>query len=858
MDLQQRKLTKSEWESIEIPVSQDEIEILTLIMRGYSNVNIKYNKADSLFTFLKIEYTEQLEDYLFNKYFSEKVNGFIAKYNSAFMQVSVSSNITIKKAEIIRMQKNTVEILKSAGIYEYLLLDYVEQILKYRKKKNVKWEFYYFTLYKLVQYHVIKINRHVITIVQQVLAHLEEHINMENIIEHAVDYIEKNTCLLKYSDMVLYDHQKEVFTLCKQPGPKLILYIAPTGTGKTLSPIGLSESHRIIFVCAARHVGLALAKSAISVNKKVGFAFGCASADDIRLHYFAAKEYTKNRKSGGIWKVDNSVGDKVEIMICDIKSYLPAMYYMLSFNKGENIITYWDEPTITLDYATHEFHEIIQKNWSENLIPNMILSSATLPKLHELPDTVNDFQRKFPGAQIHNIVSHDCKKSIPILNKDGYVVLPHTINENYETVLQIVAHCENYLTLLRYFDLNEVVKFITYIHKNNFVSSAVKISRQFGSLDEVSMTSIKIYYLKLLKNVLPGTWGAVYMTIYSSREKKIMSNDSIDVMGNTVLRKIVSVGPGVGGAGMVGKNAGMGGQPLVRSYSDTVQPIAESSAGNFAIYVTTKDAYTLTDGPTIFLTNNCEKIAMFCIQQANIPVKIMDDILEKIEFNNRVNEKIAKLERDMEDLVSRTMDGVSEEKQKKLDRVMDDADVSKIKKELDVLYSMIKIATLNETFVPNKQQHLRKWTVDTLDVSNAFTSNIEEETITKIMLLKNVANNWKVLLLMGIGVFTNHESIDYTEIMKELATQQKLYMIIASSDYIYGTNYQFCHGYLSKDMDLTQEKLIQAMGRIGRNKVQQDYTVRFRDDEQIKRLFTADADKPEILNMNRLFNEIVL
>ena len=133
--------------------------------------------------------------------------------------------------------------------------------------------------------------------------------------------------------MELYSHQKEIFTLCKSPAPKLILYMAPTGTGKTLTPIGLSESHRIIFVCAARHVGIALAKSAISVNKKVAFAFGCASATDIRLHYFAAKEYTKHRKSGGIGKVDNSIGDDVEIMICDIKSYLPAMFYMRSFNK---------------------------------------------------------------------------------------------------------------------------------------------------------------------------------------------------------------------------------------------------------------------------------------------------------------------------------------------------------------------------------------------------------------------------------------------------------------------------------------------------------------------------------------------
>jgi hypothetical protein len=79
-------------------------------------------------------------------------------------------------------------------------------------------------------------------------------------------------------------------------------------------------------------------------------------------------------------------------------------------------------------------------------------------------------------------------------------------------------------------------------------------------------------------------------------------------------------------------------------------------------------------------------------------------------------------------------------------------------------------------------------------------------------------------------------------------------MIIASSDYIYGTNYQFCHGFLSKDLVLTQEKVIQAMGRIGRNNIQQTYTVRFRDDEQIYKLFTSETDKPEIINMNKLFN----
>jgi hypothetical protein len=108
--------------------------------------------------------------------------------------------------------------------------------------------------------------------------------------------------------------------------------------------------------------------------------------------------------------------------------------------------------------------------------------------------------------------------------------------------------------------------------------------------------------------------------------------------------------------------------------------------------------------------------------------------------------------------------------------------------------------------------------------------------------------------MMGIGVFMNHENITYVEIMKKLADEQKLYMIIASSDYIYGTNYQFCHGYLSKDLDLTQEKIIQAMGRIGRTNIQKTYTIRFRDDQQILKLFTSETDKPEIINMNRLFH----
>jgi len=902
MDLTQRKLNKSEWESIEVPVSEPEKAVLQLIISGTENVNIKCNSAISLLSFLKVENNAEMEDYLFVKYFDETVKKLKA---SSICQVnSLNNSVTcvpkIKKADVIRLERN--EAGKIPPVYESLLLETVEKLLKNKSATNKGWLLHYFTLYKLNKNTIANVNRHVKNIVNNILTEFEEETDMVYMIENAVTYIEKNDMLLKHADMMLYEHQKEVFTVMKNPHfkqrlanyriemekdvsddedepqtifqrdtsiptppPRLVLYIAPTGTGKTLTPIGISQQYRVIFVCAARHVGLALAKAAISVGKKIAFAFGCSSTDDIRLHYFAAKEYKKNRKSGGIGKVDNTIGDKVEIMICDVRSYLCAMYYMLAFNPAANLVTYWDEPTITMDCESHDLHESINKNWKENLIPNVILSSATLPKLHELPNTVRHFNEKFPGAQVHNIVSHDCKKSIPIISKNGHVVLPHFLSQDYDTIREIVGHCEKNLTLLRYFDLEEVVNFIIFIEKNNlYTTMSSKIDRNFASLDDVNMQNIKLHYLKLLGKIKSGTWGSIYLTLTSNRKKRILPNDNVDEKGN-MLKKVSSVGPGTYSASAI--NAG---KPLSKMMSEQVLPSTVSKdSGNSAIYVSTKDAYTLTDGPTIFLAEDVEKIAKFCIQQANIPAKAMDAILEKIEFNNRVNEKVGELEKQLECLEEKNATKVLEtdggaryggknyskkddSKKKDLGSNENNKDMAKINAELDALRSMIKPAELNETFVPNKTLHLKKW-AEAFNTSSSFTSEIDEETIVDIMMLKNVADSWKILLLMGIGVFTNHPDITYTEIMKKLADHQKLYMIIASSDYIYGTNYQFCHGYLSKDLTLTQEKMVQALGRIGRSNIQQTYSVRLRDDEQIKKLFYEELDKPEVRNMNALF-----
>ena len=661
------------------------------------------------------------------------------------------------------------------------------------------------------------------------------------VITNAYEFIERNKYLLKYEDRMLFSHQKQLFTICKPTEngvPKLILYIAPTGTGKTLSPIGLAENYRVIFVCVSRHIGLALAKSAISVEKKVAFAFGCETASDIRLHYFSAINYTKHRKSGGIGKVDNSVGDNVEIMICDVQSYVTAMHYMLAFNAPETIITYWDEPTITMDYETHALHSVIHNNWVQNLIPTVVLSCATLPSSEELQPIFYDFRQKFDDAEFHTITSYDCKKSIPILNKNGYCVLPHYMYSDHSKLVECARYCELNKTLLRYFDLREIIRFIEFIDSKNVLDTAYTVDSYFaGNISEITMVRLKEYYLDILLHLDAAEWKTIYDYMSTTRKRKHVESRP------TVFQKTKSVDQPI---------PSNGGNPLTRTASISAVTPKPASSASSGIMLTTSDAYTLTDGPTIFLADDVNKIANFYIQNSNIDPVIFQNILLKISKNEVLIKRINYLEGEINTKETKT--GSEDGKQSSVresGRLCKESQV--FMDEITKARKNIKLVSLDPLYIPNARPHQQFWTPTGEVHENAFVANIGEDMAKRIMEL-DIANNLKVLLLLGIGTFTENPNVQYVEIMKTLADEQRLFIIIASTDYIYGTNYQFCHGFIGKDLTaISQQKTLQAMGRIGRNNIQQDYTIRFRDDAMIHNLFEKQLVNIEAKNMCALF-----
>ena len=193
-----------------------------------------------------------------------------SNYNIDYFKTVPKDNLKIKKADEIRFNNTDKQLSQNKNdIVEFVVIHIIDKLYRNYTKKKRKWVYYYYTLAKLVTFNFVNFNANLKNNIKIIVDRLGKDVNYTDMISRGVELIENNAYLFKYSDDKLYDHQKELFTYCKDKRPKLIQYIAPTGTGKTMSPLGISEQYRVIFVCAARHVGLSLAKMAISCHKKV-------------------------------------------------------------------------------------------------------------------------------------------------------------------------------------------------------------------------------------------------------------------------------------------------------------------------------------------------------------------------------------------------------------------------------------------------------------------------------------------------------------------------------------------------------------------------------------------------------------
>ena len=777
----QQKLTKSEWVSIEKPIDEKEKVILKLIYNGLQS-------SKTVFTFNIINNVvnldhEEKEFYIYLYLLKDDMDKLSAMFKMDPIVITAPKK-KLNAGDKIRIENQKKKLSDNI---EQTTIQIAHQFYKELKDKKQR-ELYLYNMYYLTKTY--KINRYLNMVIQQIIDKYIDTMDILYFMENVDKFIETNS-IFNYKPIELYKHQTDIFNIFKTKtnNNKLVFYRAPTSSGKTLTPIGLcGGGYKVIYMCASRHIGISLSKHAVNASVKVGFALGCNTADDVRLHFSAVSEYIN--LPNGRKKPDNSKGAKVELMICDIQSYEIAMLYMCSFFNNNDIILVMDEPTITMDYVNHELHGHIQHIWKVNVIPQVILSSATLPNQNEMGPLIEKFCQKYNhNTEIHYIDTIDETTNIALIDNSGNVIMPHNVFKTKEEINTFIdIHGK---THFKFLSIVECAKFIVYVSTYAFKNTDIIID-YFKNITTINTQSLRNLYFEILQKIKEDELKFIVDSYTSYRELK-----KLDV----------------------------------------------------GINITTKQAYTLTYGPTIFLCKNISDWTDYFIENSGIHSSVFDELNKLIDFNNNLLEKINKKQKYVEDKIKK-----DEENENKMKEQRFDPEVKRLLAEIETLEKMIKPVKLNNVDIPNTRDHFMRWTSLKYETSNVFSSNIDTKYVKRIMNLE-LESKYKILLLMGIGIFNPEEHMgDYNDIMKELAENKELLCILATPDYIYGTNYQFCHAYLTEEMVecMTQEKIIQAIGRVGRREKNKMFTFRFKNNDIILKLFIKE-NSIEINNMNMLF-----
>ena len=210
MNLTQQKLTKSEWEFLELPVNKKELYILRFIYKSYTNTTLTENPNHSLISYLKInvEDYEDFHKYFYNKYYEEPIHKIIKVHSLNYKLKINIKKLNIKKANKIRIRKiNTAEILKKSNIFENVLMEQLTMYFKTTSKS--KKCYYYYSLLQLSTRKVKRVNHLLMKFVKYVLDTFQNEINVINLIKHSHKYIEENPLLTEYNDISLFSHQKK-------------------------------------------------------------------------------------------------------------------------------------------------------------------------------------------------------------------------------------------------------------------------------------------------------------------------------------------------------------------------------------------------------------------------------------------------------------------------------------------------------------------------------------------------------------------------------------------------------------------------------------------------------------------------
>ena len=215
---------------------------------------------------------------------------------------------------------------------------------------------------------------------------------------------------------------------------------------------------------------------------------------------------------------------------------------------------------------------------------------------------VHNYEEKYPHSIFKYIDVHDQFSNLMIYDEYSNVIMPHNYFKDYNKMTDFLYYQQK--KYYKFYNCDHCAKFILFYNK--YFDKSI-LDKNFNNIENLDLNYIKDKYIDILLNIdSQSKWDTIC-------EKYEMYNKKYDEDNkNTVL--------------------------------------------DIGTELTTSSAKSLTNGPTLYVTNKIDNISKYLLMKSNIDTKVLDGIEDKINRNNDINDVLLQKQKDYEDKTEKYKD----------------------------------------------------------------------------------------------------------------------------------------------------------------------------------------------------------
>jgi hypothetical protein len=662
-----------------------------------------------------------------------------------------------------------------------------------------------------------------------------------NVIKHAPELIVQTNYqqVLPNQRVRAKKHQMEIVDVVKKAIetaiPAMITYDAMVGSGKTTSQIGLGNYIGYLRTANPSKYGkLRLLSVCNSESVRIDVAQKCYNAitECRNAQIKFATSYLNNK---GVYKIvrSNACSSDVDIIVVVASPKIAKMILEDNDNLDDDdstkyeYVLFSDEPNMGADNADNVS---LRDNMAlMTVAPKITInSSATFPKVEMLGPIVEDFQRRYPGAQLIRVYSDEVHIGCDIFTFDWSIVVPHLGADTRAKLTNIIQNVKDCAFLGKTYT-SGVVRILYEKMMAAHITDVPDVNALFEDVDNIAINKVRQIALDLL-------------TLLATQPDTIIEN---------VCRSHITIASDATDAtDVTSPTKSDGGFKFEEDTSEEdviTDPLDYTKLGRTQNWRFQNQTLIAHPNPEQFVIQNFGGIVQDVYRSETIEAKSAKEIVTTVykstgDALKRYNSRIAEWEKQKLSIDKNTTADNKQDRMQEHDNI----------KPKFLFPSFGHIGSV---------EHVKKYAKSHQnDIVHRFVrSALPVPFLADDKEIMNVSDEILTALFCGIGVYST-ETVRcrvYLNTVLKLASTGSLAYVVADSTICFGTNYPFSNVIITEEFSLLHSILVlfQVMGRAGR--VNKSYEARIVVPDSVARrliayvvnLSESDIEATNMVNM---------